>query len=169
MPLNRRACPPDTVGRRGNTLTRHDLGSSFRFDSLWPLGEASVMTSAKRAALGALTLGAVVVARASAQNPPVPPPAQAQQALQQAVQQRPELADAPPSASASKARASRLNRSAPGSLRAAIRPTFSTPILALRRRDKHWRNQGRKSSQRSRPWALEPSSRERNPCRSTPD
>src|SRR5713226_1818272 len=51
------------------------------------------MTSAKRAALGALTLGAVVVARASAQNPPVPPPAQAQQALQQAVQQRPELAD----------------------------------------------------------------------------
>jgi len=51
------------------------------------------MTSAKRAALGALTLGVVVVARASAQNPPVPPPAQAQQALQQAVQQRPELAD----------------------------------------------------------------------------
>jgi protein involved in polysaccharide export with SLBB domain len=51
------------------------------------------MTSAKRAALGALTLGAVALARASAQNPPVPPPAQAQQALQQAVQQRPELAD----------------------------------------------------------------------------
>jgi protein involved in polysaccharide export with SLBB domain len=51
------------------------------------------MTSAKRAALGALTLGAAVIARASAQNPPVPPPAQAQQALQQAVQQRPDVAD----------------------------------------------------------------------------
>jgi protein involved in polysaccharide export with SLBB domain len=51
------------------------------------------MTSAKRAALRALTISAMIVTRAPAQNAPVPPPAQAPQALQQAAQQQPELAD----------------------------------------------------------------------------
>lgn len=41
----------------------------------------------------AMVLGSLVARAASAQNPPLPPPGQAQQALQQAIQQNPALAD----------------------------------------------------------------------------
>src|SRR5437879_5394380 len=46
-----------------------------------------------RAALGAGLLSVVTLHRALAQNPPLPPPSQAQGALQQALQQQPGLAD----------------------------------------------------------------------------
>src|SRR5947209_8775511 len=46
-----------------------------------------------RAALGAGLLGVVTLQRATAQNPALPPPSQAQGALQQAIQQQPGLAD----------------------------------------------------------------------------
>src|SRR3989441_8041435 len=46
-----------------------------------------------RAALGAGLLGVVTLQRATAQNPALPPPSQAQGALQQALQQQPGLAD----------------------------------------------------------------------------
>src|SRR3989454_2873784 len=51
------------------------------------------MTKLVRAALGAGLLSVVTLHRAAAQNPPLPPPSQAQQALQEAVQQNPGLAD----------------------------------------------------------------------------
>src|SRR2546427_9499716 len=51
------------------------------------------MTKLVRAALGAGLLSVVTLHRAAGQNPPLPPPAQAQQALQEAVQQNPGLAD----------------------------------------------------------------------------
>src|SRR3989454_3552310 len=46
-----------------------------------------------RAALGAVLLGSVRPQRPVAQSPPLPPPSQAQGALQQALQQQPGLAD----------------------------------------------------------------------------
>src|SRR5256712_1342033 len=51
------------------------------------------MTKLVRAALGAGLLSVVTLHRAAAQNPPLPPASQAQQALQEAVQQNPGLAD----------------------------------------------------------------------------
>src|SRR5438128_10904841 len=51
------------------------------------------MKQSVRAALGAGLLSVVTLHRAVAQNPPLPPPSQAQGALQQAVQQNPGLPD----------------------------------------------------------------------------
>src|SRR5438128_9975611 len=51
------------------------------------------MKQSVRAALGAGLLSVVTLHRALGQNPPVPPPSQAQGALQQALQQQPGLAD----------------------------------------------------------------------------
>src|SRR2546422_11115196 len=51
------------------------------------------MKQSVRAALGAGLLSVVTLHRALAQNPPLPPPSQAQGALQQALQQQPGLAD----------------------------------------------------------------------------
>src|SRR2546423_10334778 len=51
------------------------------------------MKRSVRAALGAGLLSVVTLHRAVAQNPPLPPPSQAQGALQQALQQQPGLAD----------------------------------------------------------------------------
>src|SRR5881296_2108648 len=51
------------------------------------------MKQSVRAALGACLLSVSTSQRVVAQNPPLPPPSQAQQALQQALQQQPGLAD----------------------------------------------------------------------------